>query len=149
MIYVSVTRLRLKSIFSVIPFLVLNERAVKQVVQSPGFLRGGLLVDRRLAFWTVTAWENEAAMKAYRGTDAHRRAMPKLAGWCDEGAVTHWPQESPAIPEWLELWKRLSENPRMSSVDRPSAAHLARRFPEPRTTIERTLYPASSSTSQR
>jgi quinol monooxygenase YgiN len=138
-IFVSLTRLRIKSIFSLLPFVFLNERAVKQIVRSPGFLGGRLLVDGRRTFWTVTAWESEAAMKGYRGSGAHREAMPKLPGWCDEAAVAHWTQESPEIPDWRALWQRLSQNPRMSPVKQPSEAHSAKRFSEPRTTVQRTL----------
>jgi heme-degrading monooxygenase HmoA len=139
MIFVSLTRLRVRSIFSMVPFLFMTERAVTQIIRSPGFLGGRILVDRRRTFWTATIWESEAAMKGYRGSGAHREAMPKLAGWCDEAAIAHWSQESPEIPDWRELWQRLSQNPRMSAVKRPSEAHIAKRFAEPRTTIGRTI----------
>jgi hypothetical protein len=139
---VSVTRLRIRSIPAYFQFLAKNEEAVRQVVSSPGFVRGKLLVDGIRTFWTATVWRDETSMRAYRGTGAHAALMPRLAGWCDEGSVTHWTQESDELPDWLDAHRRMSTQGRPSRVDRPSRAHQAGIIARPRVLIQRPLKPA-------
>ena len=129
---ISGTRLRVRSPIYLPQFLWGNEMSARQLARSPGFLGGGLLVDRGRAFWTVTAWEDEAAMRAYRNTGAHREVMPKLLKWCDEATVVRWNQEGAALPDWAELHRRMISEGKVSKVNHPSPRHAARQFPEPR-----------------
>jgi heme-degrading monooxygenase HmoA len=62
----------------------------RQAVRAPGFVGGRLLVNAHRTFWTLTVWESEKAMKAFRGSGAHSQVMPRLAQWCDEAAYAHW-----------------------------------------------------------
>jgi hypothetical protein len=87
--------------------------------------------ETRNAFWTLTAWEGDAAMNAYRTQGAHRDAMPKLLDWCDEASVVHWLQESRELPSWQEAHRRLMQEGRPSKVKYPSTAHLAHEIPTP------------------
>lgn len=138
----SVTRLRLGSWLRLPQFLLDNERAAGQARHSPGFVKGALLADRKLAFWTITGWESQAAMKGYRGSEAHASVMPKLAKWCDEAITTRWEQESAELPSWQEAHRRLVESGRLSKVEKPSSDHLNRAIPAPKTTMQRVLQPA-------
>ena len=75
---ISVTRLRVRS-FGYLPRFVRETlKATRQVEHSPSFLGGKLLRNAKNAFWTLTAWTDEAAMNAYRTGGAHRSVMPKL-----------------------------------------------------------------------
>jgi quinol monooxygenase YgiN len=87
MILISVTRLRVRSPLYISQFLWHTFKSARQAERADGFLGGRLLVNRRKVFWTLTAWESEAAMNFYRTNAAHRAAMPKLPHWCDEAAV--------------------------------------------------------------
>jgi len=127
----SVTRLRVRSFLNLPAFLWMTFRAQQQTVRADGFLGGRLLVDNRLTFWTLTAWENENCMKAFRGSGAHARAMPKLVEWCDEASYAHWDADS-SLPEWQGAYERLVSDGRLSRVAHPSQDHLAQRFPKPR-----------------
>lgn len=100
--------------------------------KAPGFLGGKLLVDVRRVYWTLTAWESEKAMKAYRGSGTHGSVMRKLADWCDEAAYAHWESSSHTVPEWPEAYERLVSSGKLSRVEHPSPAHEAREFAQPR-----------------
>ena len=130
--FVSVTRLRLRSLLLLPAFLHRSRQCIKQATVSPGFRNGATLFDRGLVFWTLTVWDSERAMKAYRGAGAHAAVMPSLARWCSEGAVTNFEQDIDTLPAWSEAWKRLSEKPRFFPLDHPSGRHLDRRIePQP------------------
>jgi len=129
--FISVTRLRIRSLRHLLPFLLHNERVVAQTVRAAGYLGGSLFVDKHRTFWTLTGWEGKAAMTAYRNADEHRAAMPKLQHWCDEASVVHW-DDAPALPTWPEAHKRMMEEGCPSKVRKPSADHVAGIIAQPR-----------------
>ncbi len=129
MAFISVTRLRVRSFFFLPQFMWGALRSANQAERSGGFLGGKIVRMPRNVFWTVTAWDTEAAMNAYRIAGAHLRAMPKLLKWCDEAAVAHWSQDSAEIPSWQEAHHRMVTEGRLSKVNHPSAAQLAEQIP--------------------
>jgi hypothetical protein len=140
---ISVTRLRVRSFLYLPEFLWDTFQSVRQVQRSSGFLGGRLLVNSGYVFWTMTAWQDDAAMNAYRNGGAHRQAMPKLLNWCDEAAVVHWTQESAEILEWQQAELHMSEKGRLSKVNHPSAAQASQQIPPPQPSrIARALKPA-------
>ena len=140
---ISVTRLRVRSFLYLPGFLWDTMQSVRQVQRSSGFLGGRLLVNTNYVFWTMTAWQDEAAMNAYRTGGAHRKAMPKLLNWCDEAAVVHWTQDSPEIPEWQQVQQHMSEQGRLSKVNHPSTVQTSQQIPAPQPSrIAQTLKPA-------
>jgi heme-degrading monooxygenase HmoA len=130
--FVSVTRLRIRRLLDLPKFLWHTRSAEKQASKATGFLGGKLLVDRRRTYWTLTGWENEKAMKAYRGAGAHGAVMKRLPRWCDEAAYTHWESTDSAIPTWDEAYERLKSSGKLSRVEHPTPAHESREFPAPR-----------------
>jgi antibiotic biosynthesis monooxygenase len=143
MAFISVTRLRVRSALYLPEFLSDTFQSVRQVERSSGFLGGRLLVNLPNVFWTMTVWQDDAAMNVYRTGGAHRKAMPKLLNWCDEAAVVHWAQDSPEIPLWPEAHQHMAEKGRLSKVNHPSAAHVSQYIPAPQPSrIARTLKPA-------
>ena len=125
----SVTRLKLRSWRYLPPFALETLASARQAARTPGFLGGAILNDRDLTFWTLTAWENEAALKAFMMTGAHARVMPKLIMWCDEAAVARW--EAEALPGWDEAVAKLKTAGRPSRVKFPSVRHKDLDFPRP------------------
>ena len=77
------------------------------------------------ALWTITLWESEAAMQAFRNTDAHRKAMPLLHGSCDEASLAHGVTED-STPSSPADAAQLLAGGRTSVVRYPSPAQLAR-----------------------
>ncbi len=129
MIFISVTRLRVKSILYLIPFFKANEASVKELKQSSGLIKGKELIDKKLTFWTITIWEDESSMKKFRGCDAHRHAMQHLPNWCDEASYHHWMQEESEFPTWETISQKLFSEGKLSKVRHPSKAQLANQFP--------------------
>jgi hypothetical protein len=132
--FISVTRLRIRAWRFLPRFLWMTFKARRQAQTSGGFRGGSLLADRARTFWTLTAWDGEADMRAYMTAGDHRRAMPRLLDWCDEASVVHWSQEGEPLPSWAEAEARMRQDGRPSKVRFPSAAHAAMAFPAPRTT---------------
>jgi len=129
--FVSITRLRLRSWRFFPAFALAAFRADRQARRSAGNVATDLLRDRYGAYWTRTLWRDEASMRAYMLAGAHRQVMPKLLDWCDEASVVHWEQEASALPDWEEAHRRLVLQGRRSKVRHPSAAHDTLDFPAP------------------
>jgi hypothetical protein len=132
MALISVTRLRVRSLRYIPGFIFFAELSARQAKRAAGNLGMGLLRDAHRTFWTRTAWRDEAALRAFMLAGPHRRAMAKLVTWCDEAAVVHWSQESPALPDWSEAHRRLVTEGRRSKVHHPSPAHEAYTIPPPK-----------------
>ena len=123
MVWVSVTRLRVRSVRFLPGFLWYAMRSGRQAKRAAGVVAVELLADRERTFWTLTAWESRAAMLAFMTGGGRKRAMPKLLEWCDEASVAHWEQEGSALVGWEEASRRMRAAGRASKVRHPSAAH--------------------------
>ena len=131
--FVSLTRLRIRS-WRFMPLFALDTmQALGQVRRAAGFVTGKLLPDREFAFWTLTGWDSRESMRAYMVSGPHAKAMPKLMEWCDEGSVAHWDQDGMELPTWEEADRRMRESRRVSKVKYPSEGHAGLRYREPRT----------------
>ena len=128
--FVSVTRLRLASIRHLPRFIWLTIPAQRQARRSPGFLKADYHRDRNLAFWTKTMWKDEASMRAFMLSGAHREAMPQLAAMCDEASGASW--HSDEFPTWQQAHEHLQQSARYVFVERPSPDQLAKRSAPPR-----------------
>ena len=136
---ISVTRLRVRGLLYLPGFVLRTFQSAFQAKAAAGNLRMRLLRDARLAFWTVTVWESEAAMRDFMLAGAHRKAMHNLLEWCDEAALAHWQDDNAAPPDWLTAHKLLLERGRTSKVRHPTADHLAFSVPLPVVEVGRVL----------
>ena len=126
MLFVSITRLRLRS-WRFVPGLLWHAlRSSRQAKAAPGNLGVQVLREANTTFWTCTVWADETAMRTFISSGAHRTAMPHLIEWCDEASVAHWPQDTAEPPPWPEAHRRMQAEGRPSKVRNPSEAH--RRF---------------------
>jgi hypothetical protein len=134
MIFVSLTRLRIRS-FRFVPLFALHTwRSMRQIKRAGGFQTGAILADRSWTFWTMTAWDSEESMRQFMVSGAHKKAMPHLVEWCDEAAVAHWTQPESEVPSWTEAERRMREGGRTSKVNNPSPEQATLSFKAPRTT---------------
>jgi hypothetical protein len=140
---VSVTRLKLGSIWFLPQFLLANNAVNRQIIKAAGFLRGRLLVDKGFTFWTTTAWSDEASLRAFRDSGAHKRAMPRLPKWCSEATSVHWNQDNDQLPDWNGAYDRIVKNGRVIYVKAPSDRQKEKQFPAPRSSskIQQELRP--------
>jgi hypothetical protein len=118
---ISVTRLRLRSVRFLPFFIVRSLATVRQAQRAGGFEAGWTGNEGLRAFWTVTAWRDEAAMRAFRNAEPHLSAMSKLLVWCDEGSYVHWQQDTVDVPDARTAHQRLAQTGRVSKVLHPSA----------------------------
>lgn len=75
---ISVTWSRLQSPYYLPTFLEYAARAYDRSKQASGNIQRVTRSQTETAYWTLTAWDNEASMQIYMMGDAHREAMPKL-----------------------------------------------------------------------
>jgi hypothetical protein len=125
--FVSVTRLHLRSKRFFLPFLLYTFRSGRQVRRSSGFRGGTLGNDAEGGNWTITSWENEADMRAFRNHGPHATAMRKLLDWCDEAAFAHYLADDSALPSADAAYQRLMSAGKTSKVHHPSPAQTAGR----------------------
>ncbi len=145
MVFISATRLRIKSVFYLLPFMRANESSVKQLNKTPGLLGGSELVDKNLTFWTITMWQGDADMKAFRNSAPHRKAMQKLPLWCDEASYLHWTQEEAILPDWDTVYRKMIAEGKLSKVRNPSSNQNSGMYPEIKwTRFERKFIPLNS-----
>ena len=131
MTVVSVTRLRLRSVRFLLRLHWETWKIRRSLQKAPGFLRGKLLVDRKMAFWTMTIWRDVDSMLAFRDSPAHAAVMPKVGLWCDEASVVHWEAETDQLPTWKEAYRRMTESGKLSPLKIKSRDHEAHRFRKP------------------
>jgi quinol monooxygenase YgiN len=128
---VVVARLRVRSPELMSAFGPHAMGSVEQISRADGCLGAAFLEDANLTFWNATVWRDEAAMRAFRNSDAHGNALPQLAELCDEATMLRWEQTSDALPSWSDAHARLKLEGRASKVNHPSPAHLSLEFPAP------------------
>ena len=131
--FVSLTRLRIRSVRFLPLFALHTFRSLRQVRSAPGFCVGAILADRERTFWTMTAWESREHMRAYMVAGPHARVMPSLLHWCDEASVAHWSQTDASLPSWSDADARMRTMGRPSKVLHPTAAHASLSYRTPRT----------------
>ena len=125
MAIISITRLRVRSIRFLPGFAWYTWQSKRELTRAPGFLAGSLGSGPALAFWTASAWADEASLKRFRDSGWHKQAMPKLLHWCDEASVARWTQDSADLPDRNAMLARMTAIGRTSKVRHPTTAHAA------------------------
>lgn len=117
---VSITRLRVRSIFLMPLFTIHAMRTSTQAQKAEGIVGVETRFEKNNVVWTKTVWTEESAMKKYRGSGAHQIAMRILSEMCSEASVTRWQQEGAELPTWEEAHRRLLVEGKQSKVKYPS-----------------------------
>jgi len=129
--FVSVTRLRLRKLKFLPGFAWFAIGSSMQSRRAEGNLQTVTIKDRGLIFWTITIWRNQEAMRAFRNSGVHQKAMYRLSDWCDEATYVHWEQPDDTVPDLKSSYDRLVSEGVVSRVKHPSSANSTKAFPEP------------------
>ena len=124
---VSITRLRVRSIFYMPLFMLHAMRTMTQAQKADGVQGVETRFEKNNVVWTKTVWADEAKMKEYRGSGAHQIAMRILSEICNEAAVVRWQQADVELPTWEEAHQRILSDGKLSKVKHPSALQAAGR----------------------
>jgi hypothetical protein len=79
--FISITRLRVRSIRFLPSFVLSAYRSLRQAKASSGFQGGGLLADRSWTFWTMTACDFWTGVTRLLLCTGIRRKLPCRPGW--------------------------------------------------------------------
>ena len=100
--------LPLKSYWRIPWFLVYSTQVMKQLASAEGSL-GYSFLARPLAkrFWTLSAWESEAALRAFVQHPPHVAIMTKLAAHMGETKFVRWTVRASELPlQWDDALRR-------------------------------------------
>lgn len=113
---VMASRLELRWLRDVPRFLAAALRIRRQMLGSPGAL-GLSLIARplRRTFWTLSAWQDQAALSATVGREPHRQIMRRFRPRIASSAFVTWTAPATAMPiPWDDALRRL---------DKPDTVH--------------------------
>jgi quinol monooxygenase YgiN len=105
--------LPLKSYWRVPQFLVYTAQVMKQLAAAQGLL-GYSVLARPLSkrFWTLSAWEKEAALRAFVQHPPHGRLMAALAPHMGETKFVRWMVKGSQLPLcWDDALRRFVGSP--------------------------------------
>jgi hypothetical protein len=122
---VSITRLRVRSVFFMPMFMLHAFRSGAQAQRAEGIQDFATRVEDWDTHWTRTVWSEEATMKRFRNSGAHQIAMRILSEICSEASYARWQQETPEPPSWEEAQRRMLAQGAPSKVKHPTAFHQA------------------------
>jgi Domain of unknown function (DUF3291) len=108
---VMASRLELARLRDVPSFLAAALRIRRQMLGSPGAL-GLSLIARPLhrTFWTLSAWQDQAALQATTGREPHRQIMKHFRPRMAASSFTTWTVPATALPiAWDEAMRRLEK----------------------------------------
>ena len=142
MVYLSITRLKLKSPLLLPSFLIHTEWIIHQIKTSPGFLKGKAIGTINLSMWTATLWQSEVAMRSFYRSGAHQRVMNYLNAWSSEAAVGHQVVDIQELPSWEEAGTRLCQIGYFPRLSQATWHHCHRIIPHPQfVVIDRSFTP--------
>jgi hypothetical protein len=109
---VMTSRLELRRLSDIPSFLIGAVRIRRQMLSSPGAL-GVSLIARplRRTFWTLSAWQDQAALSAAIDRRPHRQIMTRFRPRMAASSFITWTAPATALPiRWDDALRRL-DNP--------------------------------------
>jgi hypothetical protein len=106
--------LPLKSYRRVLPFFVYTAKVVEQLASAEGLLGYSVLArpfSKR--FWTLSAWNSEAALRTFGNHPPHVRILTALTPHMDKTDFVRWMVKSSELPlQWDDALRRFGGSPR-------------------------------------
>ncbi|KUN81213.1 DUF3291 domain-containing protein [Streptomyces griseoruber] len=112
--FVMASRLEVRSLKDVPRFFLKSLAAWKQVSGAPGAYGASLIAEPlKRTFWTLSAWEDEAALHTYAKTEPHKSIMKGLRPTMKDSVFTFWQVPAAELPiDWTDARRRLAEQER-------------------------------------
>lgn len=109
---VMTSRLELRQLRNVPSFLTAALRIRRQMLSSPGALGVSLIArPARRTFWTLSAWQDQAALSAAVGRQPHQEIMTRFRPRMASSSFVTWTAPATALPiRWDDALRRL-DNP--------------------------------------
>jgi heme-degrading monooxygenase HmoA len=109
---VMASRLEVRSLRHVPGFLLTSMSLLRQARRSDGAhgvaLKAQLL---RRTFWTLSAWRDEKAIRAYAAAEPHRSSMRAKRPVMRDSTFVFWQVKAGDLPiTWQEARRRIDEN---------------------------------------
>jgi len=124
-VFVTTTYLRPDSLRHAAALFRVSGGIAAAAAGTPGFVGGRMKVDRRLNFWTVTAWRDATALKAFRDCPAHAPLMPRIGELTSRSEIRTWSEPDARVPRWSAAHARLREYvPDLPALGHPSLSRL-------------------------
>jgi hypothetical protein len=100
--------LPLKSYWRIPWFFVYSMQVMKQLASAEGMLGYSFLAwPFAKKFWTLSAWESDAALHAFVQHPPHVRIMVKLTPHMGQTKFTHWAVKGSELPlHWDDALRR-------------------------------------------
>jgi hypothetical protein len=106
-----ISRLTLKSFWTIPRFLIFGRQVEKQLADAKGLVGYSLQAEfsaRR--FWTLSVWRNEAALMDFVYALPHNRVMESLANHTSETGFMRWQIGSDQLPpDWVKAKEKFSK----------------------------------------
>ncbi|WP_432133420.1 DUF3291 domain-containing protein [Streptomyces sp. bgisy154] len=109
--FVMASRFEVRSPADVPRFFLKSLAAWKQVKGAPGAYGASLVAQPlRRTFWTLSAWRDEDALRAYARTEPHKSIMVGLRPTMKDSVFVFWRVPASQLPlDWPEARRRLAE----------------------------------------
>jgi quinol monooxygenase YgiN len=106
---VTITRLPLRSHRRIPRIMLATLRIVRQLRRSEGLVGYALKAELvRKTFWTMSAWADDEALRAFVRSDAHVHAMAALSPHMDGAHIETFTLSGSELPlEWSTVADRL------------------------------------------
>ncbi|MFH8715384.1 DUF3291 domain-containing protein [Streptomyces zaomyceticus] len=118
-VLVMASRFELRSLKDVPRFLALSSSSWRQVKNAPGACGASLIAHPlRGVFYTLSAWQDRAALSAYARTDPHGDAMRAMRPKMRPSTFVFWETDAEHLPiTWDEAKRRLTEKAQAEAAD--------------------------------
>ena len=118
---VTITKLPLRSHRRIPRIMRDTWRIVRQLGRSDGLVGYALKADLiHKTFWTMSAWNDDAALAAFVRSDVHRAAMTALAPHMDGPRIqTFTLPGSEVPPTWRDVAENLAATPQPNLKEQP------------------------------
>ncbi len=126
MVYVSMTRMKLKAFYHLPLSLFHTVFIIRQIQQSPGFMVGKIMAAADLSMWTVTLWQSEVDLNNFYRSGCHAQTSRSIYHWATEAAHAHQAVQIQELPSWATIAETLMAIGHFHQLDPASTNHTQR-----------------------